>query len=143
MPQSNAVATRRCITLVLSLVMLVLAACGGTKVYTIDKTMTYRDSLYNLSSVQHIRGREEVTLENGDTVNLSNMDKKQLRAFFDDNEEVLVTMTVDMDDQEMVYLRMKVDDYSTYNRMKGRFEDAMEDISDFMGDKKATQLKLR
>lgn len=143
MTKTFSVAARHCATVLLTLSMIALAACGGTKVYTIDKTMTYRDSLYNLSTVQRIKGREEVTLESGEMVNLSNMDKKELQAFFKENDEVLVTMTVDMDDQEMVYLRMNVDDYSTYNRMKGRFEDALKDISKFMGDKKKTQLKLK
>lgn len=120
-----------------------LVGCGGTKVYTMDKTMTYRDALYNLSSVQKITGREEARLEDGSVVNLRSKEKNELERFFKENPGVMVSMIVELGQEEMVYLRMEVDDYREYSRMKSRFDGALDDIVDFMGDKKKTQLKLK
>ena len=123
--------------------MIALIGCGGTKVYTIDKTVTYRDEMYNMSTVQKIAAREEAKLADGSVVNIRNKDKKAMQAMFKENGEMLISMLVEMDQQEMVYLRMNVDNYSDYSRMKKKFDSAMKDISKFMGDKKATQLKLK
>lgn len=130
-------------TVLLALSMALLIACGGTKVYNVDKTITYRDSLYNMSTVRQVSGREEATLENGDVVQLRNKDKKELEKFFKENPDTMVSMIVDLDDQEMLYLRMQVKNYSEYSRLNKRFDSALKDITKFMGDKKATQLKLK
>ncbi len=130
-------------TVLLAFSMALLIGCGGTKVYNVDKTIIYRDSLYNMSTVRQVSGREEAKLENGDVVQLRNKDKKELEKFFKENPDTMVTMIVDLDDQEMIYLRMQVKNYSEYSRLKKRFESALKDITQFMGDKKATQLKLK
>ena len=130
-------------TFLLAFIMLLMAACGGTKVYNVDKTITYRDSLYNMSTVRQVSGREEAKLESGDVVQLRNKEKKELEQFFKANPETMVTMIVDLDDQEMVYLRMQVKNYSEYSRLRKRFDNALKDITKFMGDKKETQLKLK
>lgn len=130
-------------TVLLALSMALLIACGGTKVYNVDKTITYRDALYNMSTVRQVSGREEAKLENGDVVQIRNKDKKELEKFFKENPDTMVSMIVDLDDQEMVYLRMQVKNYSEYSRLKKRFDSALKDITKFMGDKKATQLKLK
>lgn len=130
-------------TVLLALSMALLIACGGTKVYNVDKTITYRDSLYNMSTVRQVSGREEAKPQNGDMVQIRNKDKKELEKFFKENPDTMVTMIVDLDDQEMIYLRMQVKNYSEYSRLKKRFDNALKDITKFMGDKKATQLKLQ
>ena len=71
------------------------------------------------------------------------MDKKAVEGALKENGELMVTMAVEMDDQEMVYMRTRVDRYSDYSKMKKRFDGAMKDISRFMADKKKTQLKLK
>lgn len=131
------------VTCVLCLSMALLAGCGGTKVYTIDKTMTYRDTLYNVSSVSTFKPREEARLADGEVVNLRGKEKKALQTFFKENPGVMVSMIVDLDTQELVYLRSRVNNYSEYNRMKKRFDGAVKDITKFMGNKKSTQLKLK
>ena len=135
--------TRRLGTVLLAICMVALIGCGGTKVYNADKTVTYRDSIYNMSNVQKITAREEATLDSGETVNLRNKEKKELQQFFQENDEVMVSMYVDMDQADLVYLRMKVESYSEYARMKSRFDKALKDITKFMGDKKKTQLNLQ
>lgn len=137
------VTLRAALTTTLVLLIATLAACGGTKVYTIDKTMTYRDALYNMSSVATIKPREEASLANGEVVSLRGKEKGELQSFFKENPDVMVSMIVDLDDQEMVYLRSRVKNYSEYSRMSKRFEGAFKDINKFMADKKDTQLKLK
>jgi hypothetical protein len=135
--------SNRTSVVLLAFCMALIAGCGGTKVYTVDKTITYRDAMYNMSNVQKISGREEAKLADGTVVNLRNKDKKEVEKFFKENDEVLVSMIVDMDQQEMVYLRMNVEKYSDYKRLKSRFDKALKDISKFMADKKDTQLNLK
>ena len=101
--------------------MALFVGCGGTKVYNVDKTITYRDAMYNMSNVQKISGREEARLADGTVVNLRNKDKKAVEKVFKENDEVLVSMIVDMDQQEMLYLRMNVEKYAEY-------KDALEEI---------------
>ena len=127
----------------LGLCMALFVGCGGTKVYNVDKTITYRDAMYNMSNVQKISGREEARLADGTVVNLRNKDKKAVEKVFKENDEVLVSMIVDMDQQEMLYLRMNVEKYAEYKRLKSRFDKALKDISKFMADKKDTQLNLK
>ena len=130
-------------SILLAIVMALLAGCGGTKVYTADKTMVYRGSLYNLGSVQKVSTREEAKLANDEIVQLANKDKGALKTFFKENPKVLVSMIFELDQEEVVYLRTNVESYSEYNRLKRRFENATDDIVDFMADKKDTQLKLK
>ncbi len=135
--------SNRAAVVLLGLCMALFIGCGGTKVYTVDKTVTYRDAMYNMSTVQKISGREEARLADGTVVNIRNKDKKAMQAMFKENGEMLISMIVDLDEQEMVYLRTNVDNYSDYSRMKKKFDGALKDITKFMADKKDTQLNLK
>ena len=139
----NRTVARRAGAVLLAFCLAMTAACGSTKVYTADKTVVYRDSIYNLSNVQRLTARRVARVSDGRDVDLGNKDKNQLTAFFKDNPDALVTMSVEMDTQEMVYLRTRVDSYSEYARLDKRFENALKDLSKFMADKKKTQLKLK
>lgn len=139
----SAATVRHAGAFLLSLCMVALIGCGGTKVYTADKTVVYRDSIYNLSTVQKMTARVEAKTPEGEVMKLGNREKKELQNFFKEHPGSMVSMSVDMDTQELVYLRMKVDSYSEYSRMKSRFDSAMKDLTKFMGDKKETQLKLK
>ena len=123
--------------------MLFLAGCGSTKVYTADKTIVYNGSLYNISNVQRIGSRIEGSLPDGSTVNMKNLDKKGVQALFKQHSEIMVSTIVEMDDEEMIYQRIRVKNVSDYNKMVKRFDGALNDISKFMADKKKTQLKLK
>ncbi|MGD8346462.1 MAG: hypothetical protein PVI83_04405 [Lysobacterales bacterium] len=141
--QKVLVHAKRAVILLAVITMAALVGCGSTKVYTADKTMVYRGSLYNLGSVQKVSTREEAKLDNGEIVSLGNKDTKALKAFFKENPKVLVSMIFELDEEEVVYLRTNVKSYSEYTRLKKRFENAKDDIIDFMADKKDTQLKLK
>lgn len=134
---------KRAGAILLAFCMIALIGCGSTKVYTADKTIVYRDTIYNMSSVKQIGSREEAKLANGDVVNLRGKDRKEIEALIKENGKTMVSMIIELDDQEMVYLRANVDRYSEYSRMQSRFESAQKSITKFMGDKKSTQLKLK
>ena len=42
-----------------------LAGCGSTKVYTAEKTLVYRDNLYNLGQVQQVGSRIDLAPAGG------------------------------------------------------------------------------
>lgn len=123
--------------------MLFLAGCGSTKVYTADKTIIYNGSLYNLNNVQRIGSRIDGSLPDGSTVSMKNLDKKSVQALFKQHSEIMVSTIVEMDDEEMIYQRIRVKNVSDYNKMVKRLDGALNDISKFMADKKKTQLKLK
>mgnify|MGYP001549692796 CR=1 FL=1 len=116
--------------------------CGGTKVYTADKNVFYRASIYNLASVQQISTRKEAKLPGGEVVALDNKKEEQLKSFFEANPGSMVSMYFVFDERDMLYLRMKVENYREYERLEKRIDKAMKDVVKFMGDKKKTQLKL-
>jgi hypothetical protein len=88
------------------------------------------------------RSRIEGNAADGTTVNLRNLDKKEVEAQLKANPDMMVTTLVMLDDQQMVYERRQVKNYSDYNKMVKRLDGAMKDISKFMADGKKTQLKL-
>jgi len=123
--------------------LLFVAGCGSTKVYTADKTIVYNGNLYNMNNVQRIGSRIDGSLPDGSTVNMKNLDKKGVQALFKQHSEIMVSTIVEMDDEEMIYQRIRVKKDSDYNKMVKRFDGALNDISKFMADKKKTQLKLK
>ena len=71
------------------------------------------------------------------------MDKKAVEALIKEYKPLMVSQLVEMDSQEMVYQRRKVSKYSEYSSMMKSFDRAANDISNFMANKKSTQLKLK
>ena len=136
------ISSRDIFVLLLAVGMIALAGCGSTKVHTAEKTLLYKDSMYNLSSVQQVGYRIDGKAADGTTVNLRAMDKKGVEAQLKANPGMVVTSLVTMDDKEMVYERKQVKKYSEYSKMASRLDGAMKDISKFMADGKKTQLKL-
>jgi len=133
---------KRLMVFLLAVLVLSLAGCGSTKVYTAQKTVTYKGALYNMGNVQRVAPRIEGQLPNGDVKNMASMDKKAVEALLDDNSPLMVSMIVEMDSQEMVYERRSISKYSEFSSMKNSFEKAMSRINKFMANKKSTQLKL-
>ena len=139
----NFTAARPVATVLLAVLLSLMAACGSTKVYTADKTVIYRDSIYNLSNVQRITSQKLAVTPGGQEVNLANMDTRALKAFFKDNPGSTVSLYMEMDEQQLTYARTKVDSYNDYSRLSSRYDKALKDLTKFMGDKKKTQLKLK
>lgn len=131
------------LVMALLLIAVTTASCGSTKVITADKTIVYRGTLYNVSNVKKMSSRIEATLPDASKVNMKNLDRDAKRQLFRDNEEMRVTMAIDLDQESLIYLNTNMDSYSDYSRVEKRFENALEDIGDFMSDKKDTQLELK
>jgi hypothetical protein len=123
--------------------MLLLTACGSTKVYNNDKTIVYRDTIYNVSTVKQIRSKTTGKLSDDSVVNLKGADKKKVQGLIKENGSVYVRMSFDLDEQEMLYRAESVDNWGDYNRMQKDFEKAGKQITSLVGDKKKMQLKLR
>jgi len=133
-------------TLVLAgsiLTMLFLSGCGGTKVYNNDKTIVYRDSIYNVSAVRTIGSEISGKLSDDSIISLKGADKKKVKSLIKEHGSVYVRMSFMLDDQEMLYRAKSVDSYSDYSRMQKDFEKAGKQITSLLGDKKKMQLKLR
>lgn len=127
----------------LVLIAASLVGCGSTKVYTADKTMVYKDSVYNVSNVKVFTVKNEAVLADKSTVDLKGMDKKGFNALLDKEQSVFVSQGFMLDQDELVYQATNVDSWSDLNKMNNRFSSAHKDLTKFLGDKKKTQLKLK
>lgn len=123
--------------------VLLATACGGTKVYEVNKTVIYRDELYNLSNVQQVRARTDGLVKSGETLDLRNVDKKQFGAYVDQHGEIGVKMYFMFDDKEMVYRAQNTDSWRDFNAMAKDFDEAGQKIAKLMKERKSTQLKLK
>lgn len=122
---------------------LVLAGCGGTKVYDTSKTIVYNGSIYQVTDTKQISTRVEGVTPDKQVINLKNKDKDGVSSAIKENDPLFVRMVFDLDDQELVYFASEVDSYRDYKSKLNRFEDAGDDIAKLMREKKTDQLKLR
>jgi hypothetical protein len=123
--------------------MLLLTACGSTKVYNNDKTIVYRDSVYNVSKVKQISSKTTGKLSDDSIVNLKGANKKKVQGLIKENGSIYVRMSFDLDEQEMLYRAKSVENWGDFNRMQNDFDKARKQITSLLGDKKKMQLKLR
>lgn len=129
--------------LIVSVALLMLGACGGTKVYNNDKTIVYRDNIYNVSTVKQIGTDVSAKLADDSVVDLTHADKKAVQSLLKANDNMFVTMKFELDSDDLVYRAKSVKKYSDYSRMRSDFDSANKKIIKLMGDKKKMQLKLR
>jgi hypothetical protein len=119
-----------------------LTACGSTKVYTADKTLTHSGTLYNLSGVKAFTTEVWGNTDSGEKINLKNADKKRFNSVVDEHGPLSVETLIMLDERELVYERRTIKSSSDFQKMVKRLESAASKISKFMADKKKTQLKL-
>jgi len=100
------------------LTMLLLASCGSTKVYNNDKTIVYRDSIYNVSTVRQIKTTNTGKLSDDSSIDLKGANKKKIQSLLKENDSVYVRMAFQLDDQEMLYRAKSVDNWSDYMQLK-------------------------
>jgi outer membrane murein-binding lipoprotein Lpp len=122
--------------------VLLLAACGSTKVYNNDKTVVYNGAVYNISKVKQIQSKVTGKLADESSVDLRGADRKQIEAYLDQGP-MYVRMAFGLDDQEMLYRASSITKWSEYNSMRKSFENAGKQITSLMGNKKKMQLKLK
>jgi hypothetical protein len=124
--------------------MLVQISCmHSTKVYNTDKTIVYRDSIYNVSNVKVFTARTDGVVSNTQTIPLKGMDKKQFNEILKEHNPILVRQAILVDDTEIVYQAKNVDSWSQFNKMNNQFTKSAKSVQKFLADKKATQLKLK
>ena len=133
-------------TLILAISILtifLLAGCGSTKVYNNDKTVVYNGAVYNISKAKQINSKATAKLSDSETVNLKGADRKQIETYIKEHGSIFVRMVFEFDEQEMLYRASSVDKWSDYQRMQKSFENAGNQITKLLGDKKKMQLKLK
>ncbi len=130
-------------SIVVAIAVLVLTACGSTKVMTVEKTMTYQGSLYNLSGISKISSRVEAKTPEGVSLDLRTVNKAQFKALHDKYGALEVTTAIDIGEEEIVLQSGTVEKYSDLEKMKKNLNSRMKKITDFMEHKKKTQLKLK
>jgi hypothetical protein len=122
--------------------ILLLTACGGTKVYNNDKTVVYNGAVYNISKVNQITSKISGKLADDSSVDLRGADREQIEAYLDQGP-MYVRMAFGLDDKEMLYRASSVKKWNEYSKMQSSFESAGKKITSLMGDKKKMQLKLK
>ena len=123
--------------------MLLLAGCGGTKIYNNDKTVVYNGAVYNLSKVNHIDSKISGKLSDNNTVDLKGADRKQIEAYLKEYKTIYVRMAFNFDSREMLYRASSVEKWSDYSRMLKSYEKAGDQITSLMASKKKLQVKLK
>jgi hypothetical protein len=119
-----------------------IAGCGSTKVYTPDKTVVYKDAIYNVSDVKRLSTRLETVPASGDPVDLRGYDKKRFEALVKETGPAVVRSVIVLDDAEIVYQQSTLAKWGDFNRMQDALSDVQKELTKFMGDGKKTQLKL-
>jgi hypothetical protein len=133
----------RTLTVIASIMtILLITACGSTKVYNNDKTVVYRDAVYNISKVKQINSKISGKLADDTSVNLAGVERKQIEAYLKQGP-MYVRMAFGLDEQEMLYRASSVSKWSEYSSMLKSFNNASKQITSLMGDKKKMQLKLK
>jgi hypothetical protein len=122
--------------------ILLLTACGSTKVYNNDKTVVYNGAVYNISKVNQITSKISGKLADDSNVDLRGADRKQIEAYLDQGP-MYVRMAFGLDDKEMLYRASSVKKWNEYSKMQKSFESAGKQITSLLGDKKKMQLKLK
>ena len=134
---------RRTLSVVVMIALLVLTACGSTKVYTAEKTMTYQGSLYTLTGVSKISSQVEAETSEGEILDLRPVNKAQFKALVDKHGPLGVTTTIDIGEEEIAIQTATVEKYSDLEKMVKNLDSRMAKIADFMKHKKDTQLNLK
>ena len=129
--------------IVATAIAVMVTSCGSTKVMTADKTVVYRDTIYNVSNVAVFKRKVEAETSGGEKIDLGGVEKSGFNALVDANGEMMVRQSFMLDDQELLYQARRIDSWSDYNRMSKQFDNAGKDIQNFLAHKKKTQLKLK
>lgn len=128
--------------LMIGISTLLATGCGSTKVYSSDKTLEYKGSIYNVSEVRQLSTRIEALPASGGVIDLQGYDNKQFDALVKEKGALPVRSVIALDDKEIVYQQMTVGKGRDFGKMQEAFADAYKKLTSFMADARKTQLKL-
>jgi hypothetical protein len=131
------------LSLVLLGCLVFLAGCGSTKVYNSNKTIAFRDNIYNVTDVEVYSSKVEAVLPNEEAIDLRGADKKRIRALLETHGKLFVRQTLSLDELVIVYQARTIDSWSDYRKMEKQFKNANEDLKDFLASPKKPQLTLK
>lgn len=121
---------------------LLATGCGSTKVYTADKTVQHKGTIYNVSGVKRLSSRLETVPAAGSPVDVTSYDAKKFDALVKEQGPAVVRALIVLDDGELVYQEKTLEKGRDLKRMQDDLADAFKKVSRFMGDAKKTQLTL-
>ncbi|MEM9302753.1 MAG: hypothetical protein AAGE01_11610 [Pseudomonadota bacterium] len=127
---------------VIGMVALLMQACGS-KSYSTDKTIVYKNSIYNVSQVRQLSSNGVATMPGGGTKDIMSIERREFNDLVEQNGPLAVSLVFNLDDQQIVYREGTVEKYNTFRDIKRSWERAREDIQDFLADRKDTQLELK
>ena len=134
---------KRIVTVFLAGLLLILAGCGGsTKVYNSNKTIAFRDNIYNVTDVGVYSTKAEAIISDHETINLRKADKKKINALLEQHGSIFVRQTIALDDLVIVYQAKKIESWSEYRKFAKQFKSASEDLQEFLADASEPQLIL-
>jgi hypothetical protein len=131
------------VTVLLATCLLILAGCGSTKVYNSNKTISFRDSVYNVTEVKVYSSKTEAVISDDESVDLRGADKKRINALLEQHSSLYVRQTLSLDDLVIVYQAKSIDSWSDFNKMNKQFASANKKLKKFLADPKKMQLELR
>lgn len=123
--------------------VLLISACGSTKIYNNEKTVVYNGAEYSLSRVKQVNGKIRGKLSDTESVSLKNADQNQIEAYLQEYGSIYVRMVFELGQKEMLYRASSIEKWSQYSNMLDSFEAAEEQITSFMVNKRKMQLKLK
>lgn len=138
-PVSKTMIAAACVVLAVG---LMLAGCGSTKVYTADKSVQYRGTIYNVSEVKRLSSRLETVPASGEPFELTGSDRRQFDALVKEQGPVTVRSLIVLDDGEMLFEQKTLESGREFERMQSDLVDVFKKISRFMADAQKTQLRL-
>ncbi|MEM1080045.1 MAG: hypothetical protein AAGH65_00535 [Pseudomonadota bacterium] len=128
---------------VLMVVLLIgITACGSRQPSVAEKSIVYQGNIYNVSAVKQISSTGDVMLSSGGTRDISSIDRSDFSDIAGDDDRVDVRLVFNMDEIEIVYREGYVEGWGDFRRLKNDWEDAQDDIQDFIADRKDIQLEL-
>lgn len=121
---------------------LLATGCGSTKVYTADKTVEHKGTIYNVGSVKRLSTRVETVPAAGEPIDLMGYDSKKFEALVKEQGPVAVRSVITLDDGQLVYEQKTLEKGRDFERMQKNAGEAYKKLKRFMADAKKTQLAL-
>jgi hypothetical protein len=130
-------------TVSMAFCLVILAGCGSTKIYNSNKTIAFRDSVYNVTNVQVYSAKSEAVISDSETLNLRGADKKRINALLQQHNPLFVRQTLTLDEVVIVYQAKQVGSWSDFRKMDKQFTSASDKLKKFLANPKQTQLTLK